>query len=107
MVASIKGYVGPTWNASSKINGPSGCDNNVSTPACAEDWNQTVANAAAMWGAVPRRRPRASTHTAATSAVRRAARATSQPSRGEDLANTPVHSKSDDEALPTLGRPSA
>lgn len=54
MVAAIKGYVGPTWNASS-ANGPSACDNNVSTPACAEDWNQTKANGAAMWGAVPER----------------------------------------------------
>ena len=71
MVASIKGYVGPlSFNKTTGKPGPIGCNGVVCDPgaepgqnqscarvgACVEDWNQTLANGQAMWGAIPPRK---------------------------------------------------
>jgi hypothetical protein len=71
MVASIKGYVGPlSFNKTTSKAGPTGCNGVVCDPgsppssnqscaragACVEDWNQTLANGQAMWGAIPPRK---------------------------------------------------
>ena len=71
MVASIKGYVGPlSFNKTTGKPGPNGCNGVVCDPgaepgqnqscarvgACVEDWNQTLANGQAMWGAIPLRK---------------------------------------------------
>ena len=71
MVASIKGYVGPlSFNKTTGKPGPDGCNGVVCDPgaaagqnqscaragACEEDWNQTLANGRAMWGAIPPRK---------------------------------------------------
>jgi len=55
MVASVDGYWGPVRNKTTGKLGPSACDDDPATPRCAEEWNQTLINGVAMWGAVPTR----------------------------------------------------